>query len=183
MAVDEAIMRAHVGGKCLPTLRLYGWERPAVSLGYFQKLDEDNLDLAYCHEAGISLVRRLTGGRAVLHGHDLTFSIVVRDNELPDDRRGLLKSHRWLVGGVVAALRNMGLDARLGMAGRSTGIMQSADCFAHAAACDVVVGKRKVAGAAQVRKSGVILEQGSMPFRRPAVEPARLFRSQYEESQ
>ncbi len=180
MAVDEAIMAAHLNGRCPPTLRLYGWERPSLSFGYFQDIARGGIDLDFCQEAGIQLVRRPTGGRAVLHGHDVTFSIVILETELPDDHRSVLGSHTWLMGGIVEGLRALGIDARLGGAEGSPSA-KSADCFAHAAACDIVVGARKVAGSAQVRRHGVILEQGSIPFRRPEVEPSRVYGRQMDE--
>lgn len=179
MGIDEAVMSAHALGGCPPTLRLYGWERPSISLGYFQDLSRGGIDLGYCEEAGIELVRRPTGGRAVLHGHDLTFSIVIAETGIPSESRSVLGSHAWLMGGIVEAFRLLGVDARLGgVTGAAS--MKSADCFAHAAACDIVAGTHKVAGSAQVRRRGVILEQGSIPFRRPEIEPQRVFRRQTE---
>ena len=179
MGIDEAIMSAHALGGCPPTLRLYGWDRPSISLGYFQDLSRGGIDLDYCEEAGIELVRRPTGGRAVLHGHDLTFSIVIAETEIPSASRSVLGSHAWLMGGIVEGLRLLGLDAQLGAVDGAAS-ERSADCFAHAAACDIVAGAHKVAGSAQVRRHGVILEQGSIPFRRPEIEPSRVFRRQTE---
>lgn len=175
MAVDEAIMLAHTDGRCPPTLRLYSWLRPSISLGYLQDACRGGLKLERCREHSVEVVRRLTGGRAVLHGHDLTFSITIDREELPADNRSVLGSHSWLMGGIVAGLRSLGIDARLGSAvGPSSA---GADCFAHAAACDVVADGRKVAGSAQVRRHGVILEQGSIPYCRPEVSPSLIFGS------
>ncbi len=77
MAIDEAIMLAHRGGEVPPTLRFYGWNPAAVSLGYFQKA-EAAIDLGKCEQLGINVVRRLTGGRSVLHETELTYSIAVK---------------------------------------------------------------------------------------------------------
>lgn len=179
MAIDEAIMTAHREGRCPPTIRLYGWKQPSISIGYFQDISRGGIDLEYCQANSVDLVRRLTGGRAVLHGHDLTFSVVAAETYLDTDHRSILTSHRWLMGGIVAGFRLIGLDARLGAAtstGRPHG--RSADCFAHAAACDVMLGVLKIAGSAQVRRHGVILEQGSIPLRQPDVEPSAVFRRQ-----
>jgi len=175
MAADEAILRAHVDGKVPPTLRLYGWEKPAVSLGYFQSMEGARIDVEYCRDAGIEIVRRPTGGRAVLHGHDLTFSISLDERQIADGFRSVLGSHLWLMGAVVAGLRMLGLEAEIGPANGRAELRDSADCFAHVAECDVRVGREKVAGAAQVRRLGGVLQQGSMPCAVPAVEAARVF--------
>ncbi len=182
MAVDEAIMLSHTAGECPPTLRFYGWIRPSISLGYFQDISRGGFDVDSCARHGVQLVRRLTGGRAVLHGHDLTFSITAAESELPSDNRSVLGSHSWLMGGIVEGLRLLGIDAQLGGPGGGPHSERSADCFAHAAACDIVVGRFKVAGSAQVRRNGVILEQGSIPFRRPDIEPSAVFGRQSQVS-
>ena len=176
MAIDEAMLRACADGKSPPTLRLYGWERPAISLGYFQSVERTRIDTQYCRDAGIELVRRLTGGRAVLHGHDLTFSIAIRQGEIPDGFKSVISSHAWLMGGILAGLRLLGVEAEIGPAdhGRSRS-GESADCFAHVAQCDIRVGAEKAAGAAQVRKWGALLEQGSIPCALPRVDYGRVF--------
>lgn len=179
MAVDEAIMTARLDGKCSPTLRLYGWERPSISIGHFQDISRGGIDLEYCLDAGIDIVQRPTGGRAVLHGHDVTFSIVLSESDLPDDARNVIGSHSWLMSGILAGLRSLGIDARLGSPGGSSS-QRSADCFAHAAACDIVAGTSKIAGSAQVRRHGAILEQGSIPFGHPAIEPSRVYGRQMD---
>ena len=173
MALDEAIMHAHSRGVSPPTIRLYGWESPSISLGYFQDVERSGIDLQYCRDKGICLVRRPTGGKAVLHGHDLTFSIVAAETELPEGHRSVLASHRWLMTGIVKGFSILGLEVRLGSPIPSS--QKSADCFAHAAACDVVWGQHKLAGSAQVRRHGVILEQGSIPIRPPGTDPSAVF--------
>ena len=76
MALDEAIAVHVRQGRALPTLRFYQWERPSITLGFFQKAQEINV--SFCREMEIPLVRRRTGGRAVLHGQDLTYSLACR---------------------------------------------------------------------------------------------------------
>lgn len=176
MAVDEAILSAFVDGKSPPTLRLYGWDVPSISLGYFQNLQRSRIDLEYCLNAGIQLVRRPTGGRAVLHGHDVTFSVVAGVGGVPDGFDGVLGSHVWLMRGIVAGMRLLGIEAEIGPtdSARSSAI-SSADCFAHVAECDIRTEHGKAAGAAQVRRSGALLEQGSIPHISPAVDAARVF--------
>lgn len=176
MAVDEAILRACADGKAPPTLRLYGWEKPAVSLGYFQSVERARINIECCRESGIDLVRRPTGGRAVLHGHDITFSISVCEREIPSGFRSVPGSHLWLMRGAVAAFRLLDIPAEIGPAkGGRLRPTSNADCFAHIDRCDVRVGKEKAAGAAQVRKWGALLEQGSMPCVVPDIDAHRVF--------
>ena len=176
MAVDEAILSAFVDGKSPPTLRLYGWEVPSISLGYFQNLERSRIDLEYCRNAGVELVRRPTGGRAVLHGHDVTFSVVADANSIPDGFEGVLGCHVWLMRGIVAGMRLLGIEAEIGpMDSTKSRAVSSADCFAHVAECDIRTERGKAAGAAQVRRSGALLEQGSIPHTLPEVDAARIF--------
>ncbi|HEY3297998.1 MAG TPA: biotin/lipoate A/B protein ligase family protein [Armatimonadota bacterium] len=178
MAADEAIFRCCADGNVPPTLRLYGWSGASVSLGRLQHDLEGKLDAEYCREMGISLVRRPTGGRAVLHGHDVTFSISLRESLLPREARGVVASHKWLMSGIAAGLKSIGARAEIGPeANRPTPASLSADCFAHVAECDIRVGKDKVVGAAQARSRGALLEQGSIPRVKPLVDPARVFPS------
>ena len=184
MAIDEALHRSCVDWNSPPTLRIYGWTRPAVSLGFAQKAD--TLDLEYCDSAGIEIVRRPTGGRAVVHGHDVTFSIVIPLDSLPIDSRSVRKSHEWLMSGVLSGFDRLGIRAELGgkdAPGGDAGAEQatrlrsqaSANCFAKVAECDLRVGAFKLVGAAQMRKDGVLLQQGSIPIAQPRVDLRRLF--------
>lgn len=182
MAVDEAIFRACAGGEVPPTLRLYGWTIPSISLGFFQDIEASDLNLEYCREKRIQLVRRLTGGRAVLHGHDLTFSVALREEQLPPDSRGVLKSHRWLMEGIMGGLRKLKVPGELGPADDVAESARTADCFGHIARCDVRVGKEKLVGAAQVRKWNALLEQGSIPCTLPKVDVRSLFPGRSRES-
>ena len=81
MAIDRAILALHANGQAPPTLRFYQWQPAAVSLGYFQK--RHNLDLDICRQYGIEVVRRPTGGKAVLHLGDLTYAIIAGGCESP----------------------------------------------------------------------------------------------------
>ena len=170
MAADETILKSYADGECLPTLRLYGWEKPAVSLGYFQDLKKSKIDEDYCRNLDIEIVRRPTGGRAVVHGWDITFSIAIGEKDIPEGFKGVLGSHTWLMKGIIAGFEELGIMAELGPAERDAANDRSADCFAHTAVCDLRVGKEKVAGAAQVRKWGAILEQGSIPYEPPTID-------------
>jgi lipoate-protein ligase A/biotin synthase-related radical SAM superfamily protein len=109
MAVDEAILLAHAAGRVPPTARFYRWTPPAVSLGYFQDYATD-VDPEACRQAGIDIVRRTTGGRAVLHDQEVTYSIVVDMATLPGS---VVETYRRIAGGLVFGLRALGLDAVL----------------------------------------------------------------------
>jgi len=176
MAVDEAMLAAYADGKAPPTIRLYYWATPAVSLGYSQDVRKSRIDLDYCEAVGISVVRRPTGGRAVLHGHDVTFSLVTDDSRIPKAFRGVVGSHLWIIQGVVRAFELLGIRACLGSSGSSRHAETAGgDCFAHIAECDVRWEHGKCAGAAQARKWGAILEQGSIPHAAPRVDCDRVF--------
>ena len=165
MAVDEAIMRAVASGERPPTLRLYGWQPPALSLGYFQPLD-DGIDLDECRRRGYDLIRRPTGGRAILHDDELTYSFCVRQDEIRGGH-SVMRSYREISRGLVAGLQKLGAEVTLGDDGshgpdRYPGAR--AICFAKTARCDLQAAGRKIVGSAQVRRDGAILQHGSIPL-------------------
>jgi len=175
MAVDEAILKSCAESCAPPTLRIYSWLKPSISLGYLQPVTPARLDLEYCREAGIEIVRRITGGRAVIHGTDVTFSIALGESDLPEGCGSVIASHRWLMGGIVEGLRSLGIEAEIGPERAIAQSEMSADCFAHVAECDVRVGNEKVVGSAQVRRWGALLEQGSIPRAAPSFDVTRVF--------
>ncbi|HEY3425544.1 MAG TPA: lipoate--protein ligase family protein [Negativicutes bacterium] len=164
MAIDEAILSAHGSGQVPPTLRLYGWQPAAISLGYFQRTAAE-IDVAECKSRGIGVVRRLTGGRAVLHDQELTYSIVVREDchLIPPT---ITASYRYFCGGLLAGLRQLGVDAQMSMPGAAYGQRKkkqaSAACFDAPSHYEITVNERKLIGSAQVRKNGVVLQHGSV---------------------
>jgi lipoate-protein ligase A len=165
MAVDEAIMRARAEGLVPPTLRLYRWHPPAVSLGRFQALDA-RLDTHAIHARGYGLVRRPTGGRAILHADELTYSVVVRERDL-EGGEALMSSYREISRGIETGLAYLGVQATAGRGEASGGGSERAlptICFAKAARCDLVAEGRKIVGSAQTRSRGVILQHGSIPL-------------------
>jgi lipoyl(octanoyl) transferase len=182
MAVDEALMVAVAHGEAPPTLRLYGWRPAAVSLGYFQAADE-GLDHAEIARLGFGLVRRPTGGRAILHDDEVTYSVTIPEAEVPHGH-SVMASYRVISRGVEAGLQLLGVGAQLvdkrpagaeaspdaagdghaatGTAPAKTGLPTV--CFAKASRCDMVVDGRKIVGSAQVRRQGAILQHGSVPM-------------------
>jgi len=171
MAVDESIMLAMSRKEVPPTFRLYGWNPPAVSVGYFQDLERE-IDLERCGNLGIDWVRRPTGGRAVLHENEVTYSVVVAEDIL---RGSVLETYLKLSRGLVAALRALGADALVasGDVRRSGG---SAACFDAPSSYEIVCDGKKVVGSAQTRQNGIILQHGSVPLAFDAVRAAGVLR-------
>jgi len=174
MAIDEAIMIAHRGGLVPPTIRFYQWSPPAVSLGYFQDLEKE-IDIAACHNLGIDIVRRPTGGKAVLHDKELTYSFIIRENHsIVND--SILETYKKISGGIIRGLSYLGIKSELvplrgklenNLLGRSdkTRIHHldfKSICFSIPSQYEVQVEGKKIVGSAQVRKRGVVLQHGSL---------------------
>lgn len=164
MAIDEAILQAHAAGQVPPTIRFYGWQPAAVSLGYFQKAAVE-VDLAACYQQNIEVVRRLTGGRAVLHDQELTYSIIVSEDH-PLIPPTITASYRFFTQGLLAGLKLLGIEAQMTMPkaayGQTKRRSASAACFDAPSHYEVTYNGRKLIGSAQVRKAGVILQHGSI---------------------
>ena len=108
MAIDEAILEATAAGSLAPTLRLYAWEPPTLSLGHAQPAAD--CDCEALRRLGWGLVRRPTGGRAILHTDELTYSVVAAESH-PLMQGGVLESYRRLSRGLLSGLRILGVDA------------------------------------------------------------------------
>ena len=167
MAVDEAILRAVAAGQVPPTLRLYAWEPPCLSLGRAQKVSDVDLDAL--RVAGFDLVRRSTGGKAILHVDELTYSVIVLQGE-PRVTGDIVESYRRLSAGLVCGLERLGManlvaDRRAspplpGGAGGKKGPV----CFEIPSDYEITVGGRKLVGSAQMRSQGVALQHGALPL-------------------
>jgi lipoate-protein ligase A len=163
MAIDEAILLAVSQGQAPPTLRFYGWDPPCVSVGYAQSI-LDEIDLDVCRQKGYTWVRRPTGGRAVLHVDELTYSIIVPLTE-PRVRGDILTSYRLLSQGLVAGLRLLGCDvAQAGYQSANNTAAKSAACFDVPSHYEVTAQGHKLLGSAQVRRKGVVLQHGALPL-------------------
>jgi len=161
MAIDEAVLRVNQQKEISPTLRFYGWKSPSVSLGYFQNV-RDEVNVEFCHDMGIHIVRRPTGGKAVLHEKDLTYSVVARENNslFP---HGLLGTYRVISECIAAGLAKLGIKADLLKEGRSTGALElEALCFSIPSQYELLVNGKKICGSAQMRSKGVFLQHGSI---------------------
>jgi lipoate-protein ligase A len=162
MAIDEAIMLAVAAAKVPPTLRFYGWRPPSVSIGYAQELDQE-VDLGACRRHGYSWVRRPTGGRAVLHIDELTYSVIAPLGE-PRVAGDILTSYRRLSRGLLAGLGLLGCAAVQANPAPAPGAAASAACFVVPSAYEILASGRKLVGSAQARRRRVVLQHGAIPL-------------------
>lgn len=156
MALDEAVFTYKIRNREAPsTLRLYSWQPPAFSLGCFQKVEEV-LDIERCRELGIDWVRRPTGGGAILHHSELTYSLVT---EAKDDLLSIPSSYARINRAVIAGLRLLGL-----LPETACEIPKGRHplCFLAPARTDILINKKKISGSAQRRKNGILLHHGSI---------------------
>ncbi len=142
MGLDEAILESVAARSSPPTLRFYGWTPAAISLGYFQGISEE-VDIQACRDSNIDIVRRITGGGAVFHDAELTYSIVIPEGHrlAPDSITG---SYEILCAGIVEGLGILGVKSEF------------------APINDIVSGGRKISGNAQTRKKGCLLQHGTI---------------------
>lgn len=162
MAVDEAILEAVVEGHSPPTLRFYGWSPPCLSLGRNQPVAEANLDA--CRAAGIDVIRRPSGGQAVLHSQELTYAVALLQSD-PRSEGGVLGGYRRLSEGLLAGLWRLGIDAVQACGARPAGGPPSPICFDRPTDYEICFGGRKLIGSAQWRRRGGVLQHGSLPLR------------------
>lgn len=162
MAIDEAIMQAVAENRAPPTVRFYGWRPPCVSIGYAQSL-RGEIDLNICRRKGYTWVRRPTGGRAVLHIDELTYSVVAPQGEarVAGD---ILTSYRRLSLGLVAGLRSLVCDVYQAGLLDNNSTDKSAACFDVPSHYEVTALGRKLVGSAQFRRKGVVLQHGALPL-------------------
>ena len=163
MALDEALLEGRLAGTSPPTLRFFAWRPPTISVGYGQPLDR-RLDLEAARRLGIGLVRRATGGSAILHeGPDLelTYSLVAGARDFPgaDD---LLRSYRFIGEALAAGLRRLGAPVSVVPVQPSDPATMPAFCFARTGSWEIEVDGRKLVGSAQRRQGAGFLQHGSV---------------------
>ena len=162
MARDVAMLEAVAHGDAPPTLRLYGWDPPCLSLGRHQGLEA--ADLAFCRANGSDAVRRPTGGRALLHHLELTYAVVAPLGEGPIPR-ALQDAYRRICEPLVAACRSLGIAAELTPGEvnlQLPGPASTIPCFEAPAGGEVVVGGRKLIGSAMRAHGGAVLQHGAI---------------------
>ena len=161
MAVDEAILRGVVEGSSPPTLRFFAWQPACLSLGQAQPVADVDFDA--CRSLGVDVVRRPTGGRAILHVDELTYSVAAREDE-PRVQGGIVESYRRLSEGLLAGLLRIGVPVRQVERPDGHDRDQGPVCFEVPSNYEIVVDGHKLIGSAQVRKNGAILQHGSLPL-------------------
>ena len=162
MITDRAILMACNEGKVPATLRLYGWQRPTLSIGYSQKISE-YIDLESCERNNIPVVRRFTGGRALLHQYEMTYSVIapIPHPAFPGSLRG---SFERISQAILESLRIGGIEDAA-VAGKNNirdVSSRSPACFSMANHCEIVVCGKKLVGSAQRRLRSAFLQHGSV---------------------
>jgi len=142
MAIDRAVMVANSQDKVPPTIRFYTWQPPAISIGYFQSLNEE-VDLEVCENLGVEYVRRITGGGAVFHDKELTYSIVISESH-PLVPKNILESYRRICGAIIKGLKHLWIESK------------------YAPVNDIIVNNKKISGSAQTRKFKTVLQHGTV---------------------
>jgi lipoyl(octanoyl) transferase len=165
MALDEALLDWHSEGKIPPVIRFYGWEPATLSIGYFQKVEKE-IDLEAVKAHGLGFVRRPTGGRGVLHEHELTYSVIVSEDH-PEMPKTVTEAYRVISEGILKGFHQLGLEAYFAVPKTDEERSalknpRSAVCFDAPSWYELVVEGRKVAGSAQTRQKGVILQHGAI---------------------
>src|SRR6266404_951811 len=165
MSIDESVLVHHLQGEAPPTLRVFRWSQPSISLGRFQSIEREILS-EVCQQQGVALVRRPTGGRAVYHRDEFTYSIVISKRYgVPP---GVVAAYAHLARGLLTALANLGVQAEL--SDERVSKHPSAACFASSTQADLTSGGFKLVGSAQVWKDDTLLQQGSLPLDDRAAE-------------
>ena len=174
MALDEAIAISVRKGASPPALRLYSWDRPSVTLGCFQKIRD--IDSDYCRNVSIPVVRRPTGGKAILHNKELTYSFSVKtDNALFS--KGLFDSYKKISAAFYLALSKLGLSPESKLV-RETHRSKSPLCFQSTSYGEITINSKKAIGSAQKRWTDGLLQQGSIPYLNDKPTALRVFRLQ-----
>lgn len=163
MAIDEYLLEAHLSGKIPPTLRLYGFDPPAITIGRNQFFPEEAIQRG--RERGFAVARRPTGGRAVLHHKDITYAFI--GSEIGHGPDGVLEAsvtgaYKQISGGLQAAFDRFGLRADLGQA--NSAYRDLSDCFLATTQADLHIDGLKLAGSAQLRRRTAVLQHGSIPL-------------------
>ena len=173
MARDEALLLANARSFGVPTLRFYNWEPFCTSLGRLQRLLPPGLSEKFENGeflCGRDVVRRPTGGRAVWHAREITYSIAAPLEMLPLEAQSVNGAYEWLGRGFLLGLQSLGLPVEMAPSGARS---EGANCFAASASCDFLARGKKLIGAAQCRAGGAFLQHGSLLLEIDPQWPAR----------
>jgi len=148
MAIDEAIFHARINGLVPDTLRFYRWSPSAVSVGRFQRIEEQ-VFVENCNKLGVDVVRRITGGGTVYHDEtgEITYSVVARKTELGTEDVALV--YKKICGGLIEAVKLLGVEARF-----SPGDVRQCP--------NITINEKKISGSAQSHRGGVVLQHGTL---------------------
>ena len=161
MAIDEAIFRENQRTDTPPTLRFYSWSPPSVSLGYFQATWKE-VNVEACRRYSVDIVRRPTGGKAVLHENDLTYAVIASERNplFPPD---ILGTYKVISGCIARGLSELGIETEMEGNGRSyQDDSLKAACFSSPSRYELLAKKKKICGSAQLRSKGIFLQHGSI---------------------
>ncbi|WP_422122526.1 biotin/lipoate A/B protein ligase family protein [Planococcus sp. X10-3] len=173
MALDELMLEWLSKGKIGPTIRFYGWSPAGISIGRFQNAEE-KINFEQAASYGVEVVRRHTGGRAVLHDQELTYSVAVPESH-PLMPHSVKEAYLIISKGLLEGFRELGIDAEFAIPGISPNKTDSAVCFDKSSWYELLVDGKKAAGSAQMRKKGIILQHGSIPIDFDSVKLFDLF--------
>ncbi len=168
MAIDEGLLLTCEQTRT-PILRFYQWENPTLSLGYFQSVSE--ISLIECDRLGIDWIRRPTGGRAVLHADELTYSVIAPIDTLA---KSIEASYELLSEALALGLTHLGLDAQLTQKHALPG-EKNPVCFVTPAYAELTLRGKKIIGSAQMRTKFALLQHGSIPFTLDSEKLVRVF--------
>ena len=162
MAVDEAILEAATHREVLPTLRLYAWNPPCLSLGYAQPISD--VDESRLEKFDWDLVRRPTGGRAILHTDELTYSVCGPEDE-PVLAGDILSSYKRLSSAILAAIEQIGISVQaLPQKKNANSKSPEPVCFEVPSNYEITADGKKLVGSAQARRQGGVLQHGTLPL-------------------
>ena len=161
MAIDQAIMESVAESKMPPTLRFYAWKPACLSLGYTQPFTDINT--ARLTERQWNVVRRITGGRAILHTDELTYSVAVPETD-PIVEGDIVASYRRLSQALLAGLNQLGANVNADKRADGHASHKGPVCFEVPSHYEITAGGKKLLGSAQVRKIGMVMQHGSLPL-------------------
>jgi lipoate-protein ligase A len=160
MAVDDFLFQS-LREEPMTFLRFYQWEKPTASLGYSQNISRV-LDVNICHEKGFDIVRRITGGKMVLHHQEITYCICSSDSEI--FTANLTKSYRLISEALIKGLEKMGIEGRLAEETPSPYARGTLPCFSYPARSEIEFNGKKIIGSAQKRVGEKFIQHGSIPL-------------------
>ena len=164
MACDEVLGECVLNGSSAPVIRFFQWRPHTISFGYSQRIANE-VDVEKVSDAGIGIVRRITGGRAVLHADEITYSVICREDD-PIASGGITATYTRISEGLTVGIRALGVDAELAHASDANVPLRDREatmpCFGSTARAEIVVDGKKLVGSAQHRMHGLMIQHGSI---------------------